>query len=185
MNAHAYIRKSFAKTLSTRSATLRARLVKWNKQPRIVRVEHSANPSRAHGLGYKATKEFVIVRVRMGKGNRSRPAPKLGRKPGKNVKRVAPGRSLQWFATQKALRTHRNMSVVGSYFVGESGTDHYFEVILREMHSHVPKPLSPKARKALAAKQLVSTTKSAVIPSSAKPVARPAVAKSVASPTPA
>lgn len=99
---------------------------------------------RARSLGYKAKKEFVIARVRVAKGKRSRPAPALGRKPGKNVKRVSLAKSLRWLAEQKALRKHKNLSLIGSYFIGSDGVSEYYEVIMRDMHSRMPKRIKKR-----------------------------------------
>ncbi len=145
--AYSYIRKSFGQSFKQRSPVFRARVQAWARQRRAVRVQRPLNPGRARELGYEAKREFVVVRARVGKGKRARPSPRLGRKPGKNVKRVSLGKSLQWLAEQKALRTHNNLSLVGSYFVGSAGDVEYYEVILRDLHSHKPKAWK-KANKA-------------------------------------
>ncbi|MBI3587895.1 50S ribosomal protein L15e [Candidatus Micrarchaeota archaeon] len=130
MGMFKYVRESFQQSVSKHSDTFKARLQKWRKQPSIVRVENPTNTVRAHELGYKAKKEFVVVRIRVSKGKRTRPAAALGRKPGKNVKRVSPGFSLQNLAEQRTAVKYPNLKVVNSYLAGMDGTHKYFEVIL-------------------------------------------------------
>ena len=132
MGMYKYVKQSFARSLAERSDAYRKRITEWRGQNVAMRVENPLNPVRAHELGYKAKKGFAIVRVRVAKGKRKRRAPDLGRKPGKNVKKVPPGISLQRIAERKVLLRHANMRVIGSYVVGEDGTDKYFEVILHD-----------------------------------------------------
>lgn len=131
MGAYKYIMQSFAKTTAERSGTLRKRLQEWRGQPGVIRIKKPTNPARAREIGYKAKKEVIVIRVRVQKGKRSRRRPRMGRKPGKNVKRVSMAKPLSWMATQKALRKHSNLSLVGSYKVATDGDTEYFEVILR------------------------------------------------------
>ncbi len=130
MGASSYIRKSFAESTRSRSDAYRHRLSAWRRQKTIERVERPLNPVRARELGYKATKDFVVVRVRAKRGKRVRRKPDLGRKPGKNRKRENPGKPWKWFAEQKAARRYKNLRVVNSYSVGKDGQNQYFEIIL-------------------------------------------------------
>lgn len=130
MGAYKYIKKSFEKTAKGRNPILRARLEAWRKQPGVVRAENPLNPARARELGYKALKEIIVARVRVGKGMRSRPKAKMGRKPGKNVKRVSMSRPMSWMAVQKALKRFSNTVPVGVYKAASDGDSEYFEVIL-------------------------------------------------------
>lgn len=131
MGAHKYIMKSFNASMAKRSDAYRARLTQWRKLHVVSRTESPVNPVRARSLGYKATKDYITAIVRVGKGKRVRPAPDMGRKPGKNVKRVPFGRDLAWIAEQKAAKRFSNLTVVGSYLAGSDGVDEYYEVILR------------------------------------------------------
>ncbi len=123
--------KSFSKTLSQRSGVLKQRLSLWRKQPTIVRSDKPTNLATARRLGYKAVQGIIIARVRLQKGRRVRDRPALGRKPGRNLKRVSFGKSHAWLAQQKAARRYPNLSPLNAYFVGEDGTHVYFEVILK------------------------------------------------------
>lgn len=131
MGASKYITASFQKSAKERSDVYRKRVSTWRKQATITRTEPT-NPIRARSLGYKASREFVIARVRVKRGKRVRPKADLGRKPGKTRKFVEPGKSLQWIAMQKALRRFVNMTPINAYWVGEDGSNKFYEVILKK-----------------------------------------------------
>ncbi|MEW5955495.1 MAG: hypothetical protein AB1626_03085 [Candidatus Micrarchaeota archaeon] len=139
MGMYKYIQQTFQKEYSERAPLLRRRLAQWRDQPTVTRAERPTNLARARGLGYEAKKEFLVARVRVKRGKRRRPAPALGRKPGKNRKTENPGRPWQWFAEQKAARRFPNLRAVNSYFVGEDGQNAYYEVILHNPHSSKPR----------------------------------------------
>ncbi len=143
-----------AKSMATRSDAYRARVSAWKSGSTVARATGPSNIPRARALGYKAKKEFVIVRVRTPKGRRIRRKAKLGRKSGKNQKRVSPAYSKQWLAEQRAARGHINMRVVGSYFAGKDGTHEYYEVIMCLKQSHKPlvRKVSAPAAKTASAK---------------------------------
>ena len=130
MGAYKYIRETFQKEYKERSPQLRQRLSKWRKQNTLTRVVKPTNITRARSLGYKATKDYIVARVRVKRGKRRRSATSLGRKPGKNRKTENPGKPWQWFAEQKASKRYPNMNVINSYFVGEDGQHAYYETIL-------------------------------------------------------
>lgn len=132
MSFYKYLARNFAATYKQRSPALRERIAKWRKAPVVVRVEKPLNTARAHALGYKAKKEFIVARVRIAKGKRRRRDPDLGRKPGKNRKTQPPGKSLQWLAQQRAVRRFSNLKLLNSYYVGEDGQYKFFEVILKD-----------------------------------------------------
>ncbi|NUN11604.1 hypothetical protein HUU53_03070 [Candidatus Micrarchaeota archaeon] len=131
MGAAKYISKSFESSAKTRTPEYRTRLSAWRKQGTIVRVETPLNPVRARGLGYKATNDYFVSRVKVTRGKRVRRQPDLGRKPAKNRKRVNPGKAWQWFAELKASLKYKNAKVLGSYWVGEDAVDQYYEVVLK------------------------------------------------------
>ena len=132
MGAAKYINASFQKSAKDRSETYRKRIRIWKKQNTVMRT-NPTNPVRARALGYKATKEFIVARVRMKKGNRVRPKADLGRKPGKTRKRVEPGRALSWYAMQKSMRRFPNFQPINCYWAGEDGSEKFFEVIMKKI----------------------------------------------------
>ncbi|MBI4361513.1 50S ribosomal protein L15e [Candidatus Micrarchaeota archaeon] len=133
-----YVRASFAKSAKERSESYTLRLRKWRKQPVVNRADGPTNPVRARELGYKAAPGYVIARVRIRRGRHRRRQPDLGRKPGRNRKRVEPGRELKWYAQNRAARRFANLTPVNAYWVGEDGVYKYFEVILRDDNASTP-----------------------------------------------
>lgn len=114
---------------------MKQRLMKWRRQPSIVRVEKPTRINRARALGYKAKPGFVVVRVRVRKGGLRKPRPRSGRRPKRmGVYGHSPRKSLQLIAEERAARKYRNLEVLGSYYVGEDGLYKYYEVILVDPH---------------------------------------------------
>ncbi|HDO20802.1 MAG: 50S ribosomal protein L15e [archaeon GB-1867-097] len=114
---------------------LKSRLIRWRKQPVVVRVDKPLRLNRARALGYKAKQGFITVRVRVRKGSMSKPRPRSGRRPKRmGVYGHTPRKSLQWIAEEKAARKYPNLEVLGSYWVGEDGRYKWFEVILVDSH---------------------------------------------------
>jgi ribosomal protein L15E len=145
MGATKYIRESFRQTMAQRAPEYRARLVKWHRQPPVVRADGPTNIPRARALGYKATKDIIVVRVRISKGKRVRRKADLGRKPGKNRKEANPGAPLSYYAMLKAAKRFSNLTPLGAYLAGETGTDKYFEVIMRNSCPQKPGFLARRA----------------------------------------
>ena len=132
MGAYKYITEAFQQEYKERSEVYRQRVISWRKKPAVERVDRPTNLTRARRLGYKAKQGYVVVRVRVDKGRRTRRRPRGGRKPKSNYRFVQPGRSHQVIAEQKANRKYKNLEVLNSYWVGEDGNYKYFEVILTD-----------------------------------------------------
>lgn len=113
-------------------AVQRERLIGFRKEKRaIVRLERPTNLARARKLGYKAKKGFVVARVRIRKGSGLHKRPKMGRRPKRmGVKKLTRRLNIQAMAEQRASRKFKNCEVLNSYFIGEDGKMHYYEVIL-------------------------------------------------------
>ena len=125
-----YISKTFQKEYKEKDALYKARLVDWRKGPAMTRVEKPTNLARARNLGYKAKKGYVVVRVRVKKGDRKIPQIKKGRKPSHSGRFFSAQLSDQVIAEQRVNRKFRNLEVLNSYWVGDDGVHKYFEVIL-------------------------------------------------------
>jgi len=110
----------------------KSRLIEWRRENRFERIERPTKIDKARKLGYKAKKGFVIIRVRILRGGRSRPLyGRKGRKPSKSgVKGFTPTKSLQWIAEERVQRKYPNLEVLGSYEVGRDGRYKWFEVIM-------------------------------------------------------
>ncbi|MDD5163937.1 MAG: 50S ribosomal protein L15e [Candidatus ainarchaeum sp.] len=110
----------------------RQRLIEFRKEPKaIVRIERPTNIARAHKLGYKAKKGFVIARVRIRKGSGLHRRPHSGRRPKRmGVNKLTRKKNIQTMAEVRANEHFPNCEVLNSYWIGEDGKNKYFEVIL-------------------------------------------------------
>lgn len=123
-----YLRKAWKKP--TREMT-QSREIEWRASNAIVKVEKPLRLDRARALGYKAKKGFVIVRVRLNRGGRTRPrAGVKGRKSRKQTIRKTLKMNYQWVAEIRAARKYKNLEVLNSYNIGKDGKHYYFEVIM-------------------------------------------------------
>ncbi len=123
------------------------RMETWKKENYKIKVrkwkhaaERIAKPTRiarARSLGYRAKQGFIVVRARIEKGGRKRPARRKGRKPTKIGLYFTTKQSLQAIAEKRAARKYPNMEVLNSYYVGESGTHKFYEVIMVDPHHPV------------------------------------------------
>ncbi|MEM0085187.1 MAG: 50S ribosomal protein L15e [Candidatus Methanomethylicia archaeon] len=110
---------------------VRARLIKWRREPTVVRIDKPTRLDRARSLGYKDKQGFVVVRVRVRRGPMNKIRPDSGRRPKRmGVYGHSVRKSLQWIAEEKAARKYPNLEVLSSYWVGEDGRYKWFEVIL-------------------------------------------------------
>lgn len=131
-STYQYIAKAWKKPDQTYVKDLTwHRLIKWRRQPTVVRIEHPTRLDRARSLGYKAKQGYVIVRVRVRRGSLRRSRPKMGRKPRKmGFKRLTPGKNLRWIAEERAAKRYPNMEVLNSYWVAQDGKQKWFEIVL-------------------------------------------------------
>jgi large subunit ribosomal protein L15e len=114
---------------------MRERIIRWRREPSVLRIEGPTRPDRAHALGYKAKQGFIIVRVRVRKGGMRKPRPNKGRRPKRlGVYGYAPAKSLRLIAEERAARKFPNLEVLNSYYVGEDGRYKWYEVILVDPH---------------------------------------------------
>lgn len=112
-------------------AAVRKNIIKWRREPVIIRLDSPTRPRRARSLGYKAKQGYTVVRVRVKAGGRTRPRFRAGRKPSKSGrKKYYPKKGLRMIAEEKASRKHPNMEVLNSYWAGEDSVHKWFEIIL-------------------------------------------------------
>lgn len=115
----------------------KGRIAGWNDEDVITRVARPTRLARARSLGYRAKQGYIIARVRIGKGGRKRAKIRKGRKPTKLGRKFTASQSAQAIAEKRAVREFPNMEVLNSYYVGESGTHKFFEVIIIDPHHPV------------------------------------------------
>jgi large subunit ribosomal protein L15e len=103
----------------------------WREQGAIERVERPTRLDRARELGYKAKQGVVVARVSVRKGNARNSRFTAGRRSKRQgVNRIGRGKNLRRIAEERSARRYRNLRVLNSYWVGEDGSQKWFEVIL-------------------------------------------------------
>jgi large subunit ribosomal protein L15e len=121
-----YIRESWKKP---DVKILRERMIEWRRSPVFVRVDKPLRLDRAHSLGYKAKKGFVIIRVRLKRGGHKRPRPNKGRRSKRLHTRKNLSMNYKEIAEQRVSRKYRNLEVLNSYQIGKDGIHYFYEVI--------------------------------------------------------
>jgi len=132
MGMYQHMKENFIQEYKERSQPYKERLVKWNNEPPIVRVEKPTNIARAREIGYKAKPGILVARVAVVGGKKKRVAPGGGRKPSKNARYFSRQKSTQAIAEERAAKKFTNCEILNSYFVGEIGSKKFYEVIMLE-----------------------------------------------------
>jgi large subunit ribosomal protein L15e len=103
----------------------------WRRQGAIERVERPTRLDKARELGYKAKQGIVVARVSVRKGTARKQRHKAGRRSKRQgVNRISRRKSIQRIGEERVSRKFRNLRVLNSYWVGEDGSQKWFEVIL-------------------------------------------------------
>ncbi len=130
-----YVRELWKRPKEALGRLWQERLIRWRREPAVVRIERPTRPDRARALGYKAKQGVVVARVRVPRGGRNRPKPSGGRKPSKaGLRLFFPGKSRRAIAEERASKKFPNLEVLNSYYVGEDGEYLWYEVILLDPH---------------------------------------------------
>ncbi|QGN06140.1 50S ribosomal protein L15e [Halorhabdus sp. CBA1104] len=107
------------------------RMQEWREQGAIERVERPTRLDRARSLGYKAKQGIVVARISVRKGSARKQRHKAGRRSKRQgVTRITRRKNLQRVAEERATKKYRNLRVLNSYWVGEDGSQKWFEAIL-------------------------------------------------------
>ncbi|OGS41257.1 MAG: 50S ribosomal protein L15e [Euryarchaeota archaeon RBG_13_31_8] len=107
------------------------RLIQWRKEENFLRVDKPLRVDRARSLGYKAKQGFVIVRARVRRGALRKPDFRGGRKAkARGINKITAKKNVQRIAEERTAKRFPNMEVLNSYWVGEDGKHHYYEIIL-------------------------------------------------------
>lgn len=126
-----YVREQWKKPDTSYQSPLKNRLIQWRKEESFTRVERPLRIDRARSLGYKAKQGYIVVRARVRRGGLRKHKIKGGRKPSsKGMKKITAAKSIQRIAEERTAKRYPNMEVLNSYWVGEDGRYHYYEVIL-------------------------------------------------------
>jgi large subunit ribosomal protein L15e len=130
-NAYKYISEAWKSPDTSYGSAHWNRMVEWREGESFVRVEKPLRLDRARALGYKAKQGIIVVRARVRRGGLRKPRFDGGRVPSKmGVNKITMRQNTQVIAEQRAAKRYPNLEVLNSYWVGEDGKHHYFEVIL-------------------------------------------------------
>ena len=103
----------------------------WREEGAIERIERPTRLDRARELGYKAKQGIVLARVSVRKGTARKQRFKAGRRSKRQgVNRITRRKNIQRIAEERAARKYRNLRVLNSYWVGEDGSQKWYEIIL-------------------------------------------------------
>ena len=131
MGMYKYLTRLWQDAKDKLKPVLRERIIKWRKQPAIVRIDKPTRIDKARRLGYKAKQGFVVVRVRIKKGGRRRRSIPKGRRPKRyGMRHFSPVKSMQAIAEQRANRKFPNLEVLNSYYVGDDSVYEWYEIIM-------------------------------------------------------
>jgi len=107
------------------------RFIKWRHEENFLRVDKPLRIDRARSLGYKAKQGYIVVRTHVRRGGLRKPTIRSGRKPSaKGITKITAAKSTQRIAEERTAKKYPNMEVLNSYWVGEDGKHHYYEIIL-------------------------------------------------------
>lgn len=126
-----YIGDQWKKPDTSFKSPQQQRLIQWRKEENFIRVDKPLRIDRARSLGYKAKPGYVVARARVRRGSLRKPTIRAGRKPSaKGITKITAGKSTQRIAEERTAKRFPNMEVLNSYWVGDDGKHHYYEVIL-------------------------------------------------------
>ena len=126
-----HVREQWKQPDSSYQSALKNRLIEWRQAENFSRVERPTRIDRARSLGYKAKQGYVMARARVRRGGLHRHQIKGGRKPSaRGLKKLTPAKSIQRIAEERTAKHFPNLQILNSYWVGEDGRYHYYEVIM-------------------------------------------------------
>ncbi|ARS90692.1 50S ribosomal protein L15e [Natrarchaeobaculum aegyptiacum] len=103
----------------------------WRKQGAIERIDRPTRLDKARELGYKAKQGIVVARVAVRKGTARKERFTAGRRTKRQgVNRIGRRKNIQRIGEERVARKYPNLEVLNSYWVGEDGSQKWFEVIL-------------------------------------------------------
>jgi len=124
-----YLRQAWRNPTKESIEKIRKESIAWREGERITKLERPTRLDRAHALGYKAKKGFVVFRVVIERGGRQKARPTTKRRSKRfNVKKILK-LNYQQVAEIRVQKNHQNLEVLNSYKLGKDGQFYYFEVI--------------------------------------------------------
>jgi large subunit ribosomal protein L15e len=130
-SVYEYIREQWKQPDTSYKSPQQQRLIKWRREENFTRIERPTRLDRARSLGYKAKQGYVVARARVRKGSLRKHKIRGGRKPSKmGIKKITMAKSIQRIAEERTSKHYPNMEILNSYWVGEDGKHHYYEIIM-------------------------------------------------------
>ena len=130
-NAYHHIGETWKKHEGGHGTAQWDRLVEWRAGESFVRVGKPLRLDRARALGYKAKQGIIVVRARVRRGGLRKQRFVQGRVPSKmGVNKITMKQNTQAIAEVRTAKHFPNLEVLNSYWIGEDGKHHYFEVIM-------------------------------------------------------
>lgn len=131
-SAYSHIREAWQDSSNDMHDELQwQRTQEWRRQGAIERIERPTRLDKARALGYKAKQGVILARVSVRKGSARKSRFRKGRRSKRQgVNRVTRRKNLQRIGEERASRKYRNLRVLNSYWVGEDGTQKWFEAVL-------------------------------------------------------
>lgn len=129
---YSHIREAWQSPKEGKLAELQwQRQQEWREQGAIERIERPTRLDKARSLGYKAKQGVVVARVSVRKGGARKQRFTAGRRSKRQgVNRITRRKNLQRISEERSQRKYRNLRILNSYWVGEDGSQKWFEVIL-------------------------------------------------------
>ena len=126
-----YVGEQWKKPDTSFKSPQQQRMVQWRKEENFIRVDKPLRIDRARSLGYKAKPGYVVVRSWVRRGSLRKPSIRSGRRPAASgISKITAGKSTQRIAEERTAKRFPNMEVLNSYWVGDDGKHHFYEVIL-------------------------------------------------------
>ncbi len=130
-NAYHYIGEAWKKPDTSFGSENWNRMIEWRAGQSFVRVDKPLRLDRARSLGYKAKQGVIVVRARVRRGGLRKKRFDGGRVPSKmGVNKITMKQNTQAIAEVRTSKHYPNLEVLNSYWVGDDGKHHYYEVIL-------------------------------------------------------
>lgn len=128
---YGYLGEQWKKPDLSYNSPQQQRMIQWRKEENFSRIERPTRIDRARSLGYKAKQGYIVVRAQVRRGGLRKHTLRGGRKPSaKGISKITMGKSTQRIAEERTAKNYPNMEVLNSYWVGEDGKSHFYEVIL-------------------------------------------------------
>jgi len=130
MGVIAKLKTIWKKPTAEAETAKRERLLKWRKEPVVVRLENPTRLDRARALGYVAKQGIFIVRIRVMRGGHRRPKRVKGRRSKGMTRKLVLRKNYRQIAEERAGKKYTNCEVLNSYYVAKDGKHVWYEVIL-------------------------------------------------------